>query len=1146
MAIIRDENGKWVSANTSFANNLLKFGKTALQDIASETLSVGVEVSKNLDKLDERITGGFFDFPTELKFEEKDSIAGKIQRNIFGEDRDSIGGFEEEGEWASKLYQEAYNLDEQTSKNLGTGTMALFALTNFIPGKKTLVKSLVKNSNKDGIIRELIKNNVPESIAIQYSPFLASAKTSKEVKGILSQIDETLKLTKEIVPEKNISRSVVGDDIVEVTTKNGVIEMPTLKKSGDISIQTSKQSAKDVQHLISLKNKANTIRIKTLLREKEQILKQGFKSTLQKEQETFANKMINVVKKFKEAEEKLKQGSKTLLLETKQAGKLKANNLQEVKNSLFKIAKENIPDQKISKQLTKKLVEAGDSPAKIRNVILSISREKDNIIKKQLKESIKDIVKSSNSFTLIQKEKVAATIDKIRMTGISKDVEEKIISMRDYFQKNPERELVLGRKNSKLLARAEDLSRKDLNDLSIQELRELERRLSYIKESNVLERKTRTETKRLQNEIIVDTLSKDAIDLDIKGKIDSIGKELTTSEKVNNFWYSFKERAKRIEFAYVSADNFFDNLGKNFKEQFKYRIDDVSNFAKDKYARSANSLLGKEAELFKKYGEKLSKTNYERIMIYATKLQKGGREKLNASGLTDKFIDDIKLTPQELEWYKFARKELDNIFPKVDDVLIDTSNGERKLGKTENYFPMSIDFDKSEELAESLFKDSYYKSRGTNKGFTKHRNIFGKEAINLDARDIYLNYMRKANNFIEMEKTVKQLQEVASNKKLKDAIGKDASSFIDEWLDTISRDGISKNYKRHWVEDIRNNIGSAFLGFKISTILKQPLAKITSGALLGAKHTFAHDVEFASNKLWEIIDDISLQQKYRTFDDPSYEISKLNKFQRWGYEGIKATDKITANSVWYSAYKKFFDDNNIKFSLDDFKSKKINDEAVRYADEVVRKTQGSSDVKDISKMFRADDRALWKTLFQFQSFILNQSQLLTVDMKNAIMKEKNPTKAMNILMFFVLTGLGESYISSGLTNVFGSQKAKEADEKIDPVMRVADSFFGQIPLINNAISVAKFGGSGIPLIDTAGDMISGANSLFTSSTDKAKAKGAISSTTAVASLFGIPGSKQLEQFIKAGIETMDSGETYNTMMLVEPTKTKTIRKRATY
>ena len=60
--------------------------------------------------------------------------------------------------------------------------------------------------------------------------FLASAKTSKEVKGILSQIDETLKLTKEIVPEKNISRSVVGDDIVEVTTKNGVIEMPTTKK----------------------------------------------------------------------------------------------------------------------------------------------------------------------------------------------------------------------------------------------------------------------------------------------------------------------------------------------------------------------------------------------------------------------------------------------------------------------------------------------------------------------------------------------------------------------------------------------------------------------------------------------------------------------------------------------------------------------------------------------------------------------------------------------------------------------------------------------------------------------------------------------------------------------------------------------------
>ena len=58
-----------------------------------------------------------------------------------------------------------------------------------------------------------------------------------------------------------------------------LLKCQPLKKSGDISIQTSKQSAKDVQHLISLKNKANTIRTKTLLREKEQILKQGFKST---------------------------------------------------------------------------------------------------------------------------------------------------------------------------------------------------------------------------------------------------------------------------------------------------------------------------------------------------------------------------------------------------------------------------------------------------------------------------------------------------------------------------------------------------------------------------------------------------------------------------------------------------------------------------------------------------------------------------------------------------------------------------------------------------------------------------------------------------------------------------------------------------
>jgi len=507
--------------------------------------------------------------------------------------------------------------------------------------------------------------------------------------------------------------------------------------------------------------------------------------------------------------------------------------------------------------------------------------------------------------------------------------------------------------------------------------------------------------------------------------------------------------------------------------------------------------------------------------------QKGGRAKLlNTEGITADLIDSIKLDDQEMDWYRFIRGELNTIFPKVNETLIKTSKGMKRLGVTKNYFPLIVDFNKSEELAEQLFGDTYLNSRGVSKGFTKTRNIVGVKntTYNMNARDVYLNYARKTSEFINMEETIRDLQAVATDKKFVKAIGRDASNFIAEWLDTISRGGISKGYKRQWFEDVRDNIGSAILGFKISPIIKQPIAKITAGALLGVDHAFKHDIEYVKNNLNHIVDEVSLQQKFRTFDDPTFNVGSLNKYQQWGYAGIKALDKITSNNVWYSAYKKYFADNKLKFNLDEFKRKVVNDDAVKYADELVRKTQGSGEVKDIAQMFRGDSRGLWKSLFQFQSFVINQFQLLPIDMKNAIMKEKNPQKALNILTFFLLAGMAESYISSGLTQIWGSPISKEKDKNMNPAERAADSFLGQIPLINNAISVSKFGSSGIPIIDAGTGVIKGGSSIFTSKTKKSKVRGAVEFGTGVAALGGISGAGQLEQWLKLGVNEMDAEE----------------------
>lgn len=1063
------------------------------QTILRDTLSVGVEVSKNLKSLDENITGGFFNFPDKFDYGEEGTTSNKILTTLLGkrEGRETyVGGFKEEGSEISNILESAYGklgLSKEVSEKIGTGTQALFALTSFIPGKKTLLKTLTKETSANAIQKELIKAGFREDIAKSYSTIIAPLKDSKKINEALDSAKRLQTTTK---------------SIDEVIKNKDTIKLPNRTKFGNIKYPTGKNSSRIVKQIENLKRQEQSIKNNIVRTEKEKILKSNFKSKLQQQQELFSNKLINVVKDFKIKNELTKLN----------------------RESLFSIVNDNFKNKTIKTSLSKKIAFA-KTESQIRKVILDIGKEKDKLIKSELISSIKDIISKSDNFSVRSKEKIAATLSGIRLSGMTKETINKIEKMKDHFSSNPEKERLLGKKNTQLLKRVDDIKKKDLSSFNNAELRELERRLSYIDKINSLETKTRQSTKKLQTEVIVDGITKNINNLDISGRIESIGKDLTIKEKGLNLQYQIKNFIKKGELNYVSIDNFFEMLGEEAYKFFKAGMDKIDGYAKERYAKHANNFIKFESELFKEYGEKLKKSNYERIFLWATMQQKGGLNKLLKTGiktLNKEYLHSIKLTAHEMEMYNYMRSVLDEIYPEVNDVLMKTSDGKKKLGYIENYFPLVTDFTESKELAEMLFDEYNYNTRGLNKGFTKNRNIIGVEGqvFNADSRSIFLNYIRKTSDFIEKEEAIKQMQSVASSSKFKTSAGDLPQSMIISWLDTISRGGIPKNYVRSFIDDLRGNVGSAYLGFRVSPIVKQPIAKITAGSLLGPKHTFIHDIEFIQNNMTKYVDEASKQQRFRAFDDPSFNVSTLNKWQKWGYEGIKAVDKLTANSTWYSAYKKFFDDNNLKFSIDDFKTGKYNDDAIDFADKLTRKTNGSGDIKDLPMMLTGKNKTIWKSIFQFQSFILNQSQLLTVDMKNAILKEKNPKKAFNILTFFVLAGIAESYISSGITYMFGSEKAKEAQADMGFPERIADSFFGQIPLVNNFLGVSKYGGSGIPLIDTTTNLIEDTSSIFTSKKKQTKAKSVTGALTDILSISGVAGSGQLNQWLDRAIESM--------------------------
>ena len=347
------------------------------QTILRDTLSVGVGVSRSLKSLDENITGGFFNFPDKFDYGEEGTTSNKILTTLLGkrEGRETyVGGFKEEGSEISNILESAYGnlgLSKEMSEKIGTETQALFALTSFIPGKKTLLQTLTKETSANAIQKELVKAGFREDIAKSYSTIIAPLKDSKKINEALDSAKRLETTTK---------------SIDEVIRNKDIIKLPNRTKFGNIKYPTGKNSSKIVKQIENLKRQEQSIKNNIVRTEKEKILKSNFKSELQQQQELFSNKLINVVRKFKEIEAILKDKNSLLKIEKteiekgiksqkkviddmfkdqvnilKTSAKEEKDLLQGVKNDLFKIAKEYIPDKKISKSLTKKLVEAGNS-----------------------------------------------------------------------------------------------------------------------------------------------------------------------------------------------------------------------------------------------------------------------------------------------------------------------------------------------------------------------------------------------------------------------------------------------------------------------------------------------------------------------------------------------------------------------------------------------------------------------------------------------------------------------------------------------------------------------------------------------------------------------------------------------------------------
>lgn len=136
---------------------------------------------------------------------------------------------------------------------------------------------------------------------------------------------------------------------------------------------------------------------------------------------------------------------------------------------------------------------------------------------------------------------------------------------------------------------------------------------------------------------------------------------------------------------------------------------------------------------------------------------------------------------------------------------------------------------------------------------------------------------------------------------------------------------------------------------------------ITNGIMLGINSPRA------AREMWKTVQELSpmMAERFKGTDFITRELMEKNKFDgvtkkvlEWSNMSMAFTDGLTAMPIWYGAYTR------------QMNTGKTQQEAIDYADSIIRKTMGSTRATDVSSMVRA--KGATKIFFMFQTFFNTQ------------------------------------------------------------------------------------------------------------------------------------------------------------------------------
>jgi len=487
----------------------------------------------------------------------------------------------------------------------------------------------------------------------------------------------------------------------------------------------------------------------------------------------------------------------------------------------------------------------------------------------------------------------------------------------------------------------------------------------------------------------------------------------------------------------------------------------------------------------------LPRGSSEFVMLNAIARQKGGPEILKAMGIADV----PKLIPEQEAALGQLRNTFDDLFIRFNEARV--AAGKKPIDKVENYFTFfrRLDEAKKENLNILTESKDFFNPRVNDLDFAKKRTK-NDLALVTDAFKVFRNYARGVVPWIHQAPHLKEVSDLSrslleTHPNLSFALGR--------WVNNIQGIDIPRQLGAldKPLRTLTNNVSVSVLGGYVRSALAQPASLVGSMGEMGPRYLTQGIAESMVPSRVKFALENSAVLKTREFD-----ISIVDAMERMigdtlagrvkrgavaaSYMPLRAMDAQAARATWLGAYKRAL-------------NKDFNN-PVKYADEVVLKTQGSAASSDISDI---QTHAIGKFLTQFQTFVINDFNYIAKDLlgiKNPdITKREQLRKVINYVVAgsLVNTVADEAGIPTPIPSPIKAMKSarEEGKEGLDILKAGGAELAQKLPVIGGA---ARFGGSlGGPMLNFAERAMRGQESL----------------PIAVGKLLGVPGVNQLQKLL---------------------------------